>query len=128
MDAKMDVVSDVLTLIPVVGRTTGLLDLRGAWAFDVSQGKDAVFYLVSSGSMTVTFEKMKFQLLDKRLRNEIQKQLLKVGVVVKNISQQVHFDTEEACLSQSGGDWSHRLAQNIVMQKAKPTVRSKRQH
>lgn len=65
----------------------------------------------------IDIEKMKFQLLDKRLRNEIQKQLLKVGVVVKNISQQVHFDTEEACLSQSGGDWPQRLAIYTVKQK-----------
>ena len=54
---------------------------------------------------------------DELLRSSIQKQLLKVGVVVKNIKQQVHFDSEEACNLQHQGDWSARLALSVVKQK-----------
>ena len=50
---------------------------------------------------------------DEILRTTIQKQLLKVGVVVKNIKQCVRFDSEEACEHQHGGQWPVRLALNI---------------
>jgi len=60
---------------------------------------------------------MKLQKQDDMIRNSIQKQLLKVGVVVKNISSAVHFDSEEACLRQHNGEWSDRLALNISKQK-----------
>ncbi len=50
---------------------------------------------------------------DEVLRATIQKQLLKVGIVVKNIKQCVRFDSEQACERQHGGQWSDRLALNI---------------
>jgi hypothetical protein len=62
-------------------------------------------------------EAMKLQKQDDLLRTTIQKQLLKVGVVVKNISNAVHFDSEEACLRQHDGEWSARLALTISKQK-----------
>jgi len=60
---------------------------------------------------------MKAEQQDELLRLSIQKQLVKVGVVVKNIKQSVHFDSEEACQQQHGGEWSDRLALSIVKQK-----------
>jgi len=54
---------------------------------------------------------------DDFLRDGIQKQLLKVGVVVKSIKNCVHFDSEEFCQKQHGGEWSTRLALSIVKQK-----------
>jgi len=60
---------------------------------------------------------MKTEQQDELLRLSIQKQLVKVGVVVKNIKQSVHFDSEEACQQQHGGEWSDRLALSIVKQK-----------
>jgi len=60
---------------------------------------------------------MKIQLQDELLRNAIQKQLLNVGVVVKNIKQQVHFDSEEVCTQRHDGQWDKRLALPIVKQK-----------
>jgi hypothetical protein len=70
-------------------------------------------------------EEMKIQQLDEQLRSTIQKQLLNVGVVVKNIKQQVRFDSEEACLLQSKGEWPQRLALSIVKQKPS-SIRSRR--
>jgi hypothetical protein len=64
---------------------------------------------------------MKTQLQDELLRNVIQKQLLNVGVVVKNIKQQVHFDSEEACLMQHRGEWDVRIA--LKSSKQKPLKR-----
>lgn len=69
-------------------------------------------------------EAMKAQQQDEVLRLTIQKQLLKVGVVVKNIKQCVRFDSEQACLSQHGGQWPERLA--LAVTKQKPT--NKRRH
>jgi len=60
---------------------------------------------------------MKAQQQDKLLRITIQKQLLSVGVVMKNIKQQVHFDSEEACQQQHQGEWPQRLALSITKQK-----------
>ena len=60
---------------------------------------------------------MKVQQQDELLRLSIQKQLVKVGVVVKNIKQCVHFDSEQACQVQHSGDWETRLALSIVKQK-----------
>ncbi|WP_019029752.1 hypothetical protein [Colwellia piezophila] len=54
---------------------------------------------------------------DVLLRTSIQKQLLKIGVVVKNIKQSVHFDSEEACQRQHRGEWADRLALRVVKQK-----------
>lgn len=60
---------------------------------------------------------MKAQQQDEVLRLSIQKQLVKVGVVAKNIKQCVHFDSEQACQAQHSGDWEARLALRIVKQK-----------
>ncbi|ALO36293.1 Fis family transcriptional regulator [Colwellia sp. MT41] len=60
---------------------------------------------------------MKAEQQDEVLRLSIQKQLLKVGVVVKNIKQSVHFDSEEACQRQHRGEWADRLALSVVKQK-----------
>lgn len=60
---------------------------------------------------------MKAEQQDELLRASIQKQLLKVGVVVKNIKQCVRFDSEEACQGQHDGQWENRLALSVVKQK-----------
>jgi len=60
---------------------------------------------------------MKAQQQDECLRGTIQKQLLKIGVVVKNIKQCVRFDSEEACQRQHQGEWADRLALSVVKQK-----------
>ncbi|MBU2893744.1 Fis family transcriptional regulator [Colwellia sp. D2M02] len=67
-----------------------------------------------------TDEKITAMLANKQdafLRDNIQKQLLKVGVVVKNINHAVRFDSEESCLRQHQGQWPERLALNISKQK-----------
>ena len=78
------------------------------------------------GSLVVTcvfntdadIESMQLQQHDELLRTAIQKQLLKVGVVVKNIKQCVRFDSEEACDKQDGGQWPERLALRGSKQKS----------
>ncbi len=60
---------------------------------------------------------MKAQQQDELLRLSIQKQLVKVGVVVKNIKQCVRFDSEQACQLQHSGEWAVRLALSVVKQK-----------
>lgn len=77
------------------------------------------------GSLVVTcvfntdaeIEAMKTQQQDEFLRSSIQKQLLKVGVVVKNINRCVLFDSEEACNKKHSGEWSNRLALSVTKQK-----------
>lgn len=54
---------------------------------------------------------------DELLRAAIQKQLLKIGVVVKNIKHCVRFDSEQACDRQHDGQWADRLALSVVKQK-----------
>ena len=84
------------------------------------------------GSLVVTcvfntaieIEAMKTKQQDEFLRTSIQKQLLKVGVVVKNINRCVLFDSEEACSKQHGGQWSDRLALRVTKQK----TNAKRMH
>jgi len=71
-------------------------------------------------------EVMKTQQHDEQLRNTIHKQLLNVGVVVKNIKQQVHFDSEESCLLQNEGEWPKRLALSTSKQKPNILKKSKR--
>jgi hypothetical protein len=71
---------------------------------------------------------MKTQQLDEQLRNTIQKQLLKVGVVVKNIKQQVHFDSEEACLQHHQGEWQQRLALYTTKQKPNSNKGNRSRH
>ena len=49
---------------------------------------------------------------DKELRKQIQKQLLKAGILLKDARRHVFFDTEQACLLEHNGDWTRRLAVN----------------
>jgi hypothetical protein len=49
---------------------------------------------------------------DIELRKQIQKQLLKAGILLKDVRRHVFFDTEEACLMEHNGDWKRRLAMN----------------
>lgn len=51
----MDVVSDILNNMAVRNRVTGLLRLRGDWAFDSPEADEAVFHLVFRGSVCITF-------------------------------------------------------------------------
>tara|TARA_R110001592_G_scaffold82307_7_gene243770 strand:- start:4939 stop:5367 length:429 start_codon:yes stop_codon:yes gene_type:complete len=74
----------------------------------------------------VEIDEMKAQQQDELLRNTILKQLIKVGVVVKNSTQQVHFDSEEACLLYHQGEWSQRLALHTLKQKPNATRSRKR--
>jgi hypothetical protein len=62
-------------------------------------------------------EAMKALQQDDTMMATIQKQLLKVGVVVKNIKKSVHFDSEQACQAKHDGQWADRLALRIVKQK-----------
>ena len=74
----------------------------------------------------VEIDEMKAQQQDELLRNTILKQLLKIGVVMKNGRQQIHFDSEEACLQYHQGEWSLRLALPSVKQK--PTTTKSRNY
>jgi hypothetical protein len=49
---------------------------------------------------------------DIELRKQIQKQLLKAGVLLKDSKRHVLFDSEQACLLEHNGDWKRRLALN----------------
>jgi hypothetical protein len=49
---------------------------------------------------------------DQELRKQIQKHLLKAGILLKDVRRHVFFDTEQACLLQHNGDWKRRLAIN----------------
>jgi hypothetical protein len=49
---------------------------------------------------------------DIELRKQIQKQLLKAGVLLKDAKRHVLFDSEQACLLEHNGDWKRRLALN----------------
>jgi len=73
----------------------------------------------------VEIETMKTQQQNMILRNSIQKELLSVGVVMKNIKQQVHFDSEEACLQAHQGEWSERLKLKVVKQKPKSSKKER---
>lgn len=71
-------------------------------------------------------EVMKAHQQDELLRNTILKQLLKVGVAMKNGRQQIHFDSEEACLQHHQGEWLPRLALARIKQKPNATRSRKR--
>ncbi len=60
---------------------------------------------------------LKEEALDCQLQQIIQKQLLKVGVVLKSVRQNIHFDSEEACQREHQGSWENRLQLNIAKQK-----------
>lgn len=47
--------------------------------------------------------------LDVYLRRQIQRQLLKVGVKLKDARHHVRYDSEEACDAQHQGNWQLRL-------------------
>jgi hypothetical protein len=49
---------------------------------------------------------------DKALRKQIQQQLFKAGILLKDARRHVFFDTEQACLLEHNGDWKRRLAVN----------------
>jgi hypothetical protein len=49
---------------------------------------------------------------DQELRKQFQKQLLKAGVLLKDVRRHVFFDTEQACLLEHNGNWKRRLAVN----------------
>jgi hypothetical protein len=49
---------------------------------------------------------------DIELRKHIQQQLLKAGILLKDVRRHVFFDTEQACLLEHNGDWKRRLAVN----------------
>jgi len=59
--------------------------------------------------------------LDEKLTTDIQKQLLKVGIVLKNVRQNVNFDSEESCLREHQGQWANRL--KLIKVKQKPNAR-----
>ena len=71
-------------------------------------------------------EKMKANDLAKSLQQDIQKQLLKIGVIIKNVNQNIHFDSEEACQKSHAGQWDKRLAINTSKQK--PHNNKRRMH
>ncbi|MFT5923589.1 MAG: hypothetical protein ACI9LE_000574 [Paraglaciecola sp.] len=62
--------------------------------------------LDTSQSVDVMFLKEQ----DIELRKQIQKQLFKAGVLLKDARRHVFFDTEQACLLEHNGDWKRRLA------------------
>jgi hypothetical protein len=49
---------------------------------------------------------------DIELRKQIQKQLLKAGILLKDSRRHVFFDSEQACMLEHNGDWKRRLAVN----------------
>ena len=51
----MDLVSTLLNQIPVNGRAIGLLTLQGDWAIQSPETEEAVFHLISKGSLIITF-------------------------------------------------------------------------
>jgi hypothetical protein len=72
------------------------------------------------GSLVITCVLDNQQSLDSMLANQhdelirklIQKQLFRAGVLLKDARSHVFFDTEQACMSQNGGDWKRRLSIN----------------
>lgn len=57
-------------------------------------------------------QKMKHDNLEQAFRKNIQTQLLKVDIVLKKTSENIHFDSEEACNRQHQGLWHQRLKLN----------------
>lgn len=46
---------------------------------------------------------------DVAMRRTIQQQLLKAGVLLKDVRRNVCLDSEQACLAEHNGDWKARL-------------------
>jgi len=63
---------------------------------------------------------------DEYFREIIQKQLLKVGVVLKSVRHNVHFDSEESCLREHNGQWPERLKLRVNKQKPTKTTHFRR--
>lgn len=59
-----------------------------------------------------SIETAKLNQQDKILRKLIQTQLLKTGVLLKDVRRHVLFDSEEACDLEHNGNWNKRLAVN----------------
>lgn len=59
-----------------------------------------------------SLENAKISLQEIVLRKQIHKQLLKAGILLKDVRRHVFFDTEEACLLDHSGSWKRRLALN----------------
>lgn len=84
-----------------------------------------VNYTDFPGSLVVTcvfdteesIEKMKQAQLDDSFKKSIQKQLLKIGVTLKNMNRNIHFDSEEACQKSHAGQWERKLALSTTKQK-----------
>ena len=51
----MDIISNMLSHIHVSGRAMGLLTMQGEWAFESPKSDEAVFHLISKGSLFVSF-------------------------------------------------------------------------
>ncbi|MBC3766170.1 Fis family transcriptional regulator [Neptunicella marina] len=49
------------------------------------------------------------QKLDQALIKDIHKQMLKIGVVLKQPRHNVFFDSEERCIAEHAGNWKKRL-------------------
>jgi hypothetical protein len=64
--------------------------------------------------------------LDVDFRKSIQTQLLKVGVIIKNLNQNIQFDSEEACNIHHQGQWNERLKLRVIKQK--PMKSNNRRH
>ncbi|MEW6989724.1 Fis family transcriptional regulator [Colwelliaceae bacterium 6441] len=71
-------------------------------------------------------ENIKESPLATSFKKNIQKQLLKVGVIIKNMDKNIHFDSEEACEIQHQGQWDERL--KLSISKQKPTKSNRFKH
>lgn len=71
-------------------------------------------------------EVMKSTDLAKGFKQDIQTQLLKIGVILKNMNQNIHFDSEEACDNHHQGQWNERL--KLSTTKQKPSNKNSRKH
>lgn len=65
--------------------------------------------------------------LDINLQKLMQKQLFKVGVVLKDPRQNLRLDNEESCQTENNGDWPARLLQKAPLGylKNRPEKRSR---
>lgn len=61
------------------------------------------------------------------LQKRVQKQLFKVGIVLKDPRQNLRLDSEEACDLENSGDWATRLQQKATpgYLKNRPASRSR---
>jgi hypothetical protein len=71
-------------------------------------------------------EIMKANDLATGFKQDIQTQLLKIGVILKNMNQNIHFDSEEACEIHHKGQWDERL--KLSVNKQKPNIKNRFKH